>query len=449
MNLIKKFGPYVLFLAVAVGLSCLVQRPEMNWLRELFEKGTGSLFLVLPLLVVVAYGLKRLAPCVAVPSYVWAIIFGMALQPLLYAPIMQDLSNLRVIVELLAAFILFASAIAIPMKNFRKFFTPIVALSLAGTILTVILFTYVLAGLVGLFDLQVSVVALLVLAAILASVDPSAITGTLDRLTFRRPFLRDVAVSEGAVNDVAGTILTRFFLIGALSVAAGSVAMDGSLAPLFARSILESFALELVWGTLVGLLGAKILSVWGASIRTVHWSDLALFLTIPIFTFALGSIVAGSGFLAAFVAGLMFNVQVGTEVVRASFTRVIDDFMKPVVFILLGILVPLDLLVTTAGVGIAAALIFMFVIRPAVVFTTLLPWMSSGTSILSWREALFLSFIRETGAIPAVLILIAFAVGLVDVGFVFAVGMWVILLTLTIEPPLTPLIARYLGVAKR
>jgi cell volume regulation protein A len=100
------------------------------------------------------------------------------------------------------------------------------------------------------------------------------------------------------------------------------------------------------------------------------------------------------------------------------------------------------------GIGVVAALVFMFVIRPIVVFSSLLPWMVQKKSLLTWREALFLSFIRETGAIPAVLILTVVATGIESAEFVFAIGMWVILLTLTIEPPLTPLLARRLEVAK-
>ena len=59
-----------------------------------------------------------------------------------------------------------------------------------------------------------------------------------------------------------------------------------------------------------------------------------------------------------------------------------------------------------------------------------------------------MSFIRETGAIPAVLILVAVGSGVTGSEYIFAIGMWVILLTLIIEPPLTPWLARRLGVAK-
>ena len=371
----------------------------------------------------------------------------MALQ-LPLAALTGDSSALLVVVELLAAFVLFAGGIEVPVKNFKKYFAPIAALALIGTILTVFLFAYSLVGLTSFYGLEVPIMALIVLAAILASIDPTAIIPTLDQLHFRKPFLRDIAISESAVNDVVGTILTRFFLVAAIGTSVGVATLGEGFAPLAHRDALDAFALQVIWGVLVGLIGAWILKTWGESVRKTHWSDPALFFAVPIFCFALGSIVGGSGFLAAFVAGLLFESKEETKVVRHFFKQLVDNFMKPIIFLLLGALVPLGMLVETMSIGVAAALIFMFVIRPIVVFATLMPWMYTKKNLLTWREVLFLSFIRETGAVPAVLILSAVAMGLVASSFVFAIGMWVILLTLLIEPPLTPLIAKKLGIAK-
>ncbi len=55
---------------------------------------------------------------------------------------------------------------------------------------------------------------------------------------------------------------------------------------------------------------------------------------------------------------------------------------------------------------------------------------------------------RETGAIPAVLLVTAVAHMTTPVEGLVEVGMWVILLTLVIAPPLTPWVARKLGVAE-
>jgi NhaP-type Na+/H+ or K+/H+ antiporter len=61
---------------------------------------------------------------------------------------------------------------------------------------------------------------------------------------------------------------------------------------------------------------------------------------------------------------------------------------------------------------------------------------------------LFLSFIRETGIIAAILLIIATTYDVIQSEFVIAIGMWIILLTLIIEPPLTPWVAKKIGVAE-
>ncbi len=445
MRSLNKYVPYIVLVTIALILSLATH--QFAWLASMFHHGAEGFYLALALLFAVGYGLNYFSPKTSVPSFVWAIFFGMALQiPLL--KLTADKDALLVVVELLAAFVLFAGGVEVPVKNFKKYFAPIAALSVLGTVITVVLFAYTLAGLVGVFDLNVPVMALLVLAAILASIDPTAIIPTLGHLHFRKPFLRDIAIAESAVNDVVGTVITRFFLVAALSTASAVLVVSDGLRPLFTRSVLDSFALEVVWGVLVGLIGAWVLLTWGESVRKTHWSDPALFFAVPIFTFAMGSVVGGSGFLAAFVAGLLFESTGDTKAVRVFFERFVDNFIKPIIFLLLGALVPMGLLISTIPIGFAAAIIFMFVIRPFVVFSTLVPWMLAKRSLIDWREALFLSFIRETGAIPAILILAAVAAGLVGADFVFAIGMWVILLTLLIEPPLTPLVAKRLEVAK-
>jgi hypothetical protein len=71
-----------------------------------------------------------------------------------------------------------------------------------------------------------------------------------------------------------------------------------------------------------------------------------------------------------------------------------------------------------------------------------------GKDRLGWRELVFISFIRETGAIPAVLLVTIASIGIVGLDGLVPIGMWVILATLVIEPPLTPLVAKLLKVAE-
>ncbi len=444
MKTIKQFTPYLLLLGLAFSLSLGIK--TFPFISNIFYSLSIGFYLSLALLFAIGYGINYFAPKTSIPVFVWAILFGMALQ-LPLVSLTTNRETLMIVINLLAALILFASGIQVPTKNFKKYFAPIATLSVLGTLLSVFIFALALSILTTLFGLKVSTISLLILSAILASMDPSTIIPTLDKLHFRKPFLKDIAISESAVNDVVGIILTRFFLIsilGASTVATFSLS-DG-VTSFFSQKTFESISLEIVWGIMVGFLGAWILKTWGESIGKKHWSDPALFFSVPILCFSLGSIVGSSGFLASFIAGLIFDSEGKAKEVHMFFESLVDRFIKPIVFIILGAFTPMYILVATMPLGTMSAIIFMFAIRPLVVYLSLLPWMISKNTKLEWRELLFLSFIRETGAIPAVLLLYTVSVGIIGGSFVYSIAVWVILYTLIIEPPLTPLIGKYLEV---
>jgi cell volume regulation protein A len=138
------------------------------------------------------------------------------------------------------------------------------------------------------------------------------------------------------------------------------------------------------------------------------------------------------------------------EEIERFFYQVIDGIAKPIIFLLVGALVDVHALIAYAPLGIAVALIFMFVLRPAMVFMMLglYAFFPNNPRGLTVRELLFISFVRETGVIPAVLLVTAVARMSSPVDGLVEMGMWVILLTLVIAPPLTPYVARRLGVAE-
>jgi cell volume regulation protein A len=447
MKTIQHFTPTLLFLIFAGAVSIFVQNTPP--LISLFTSHMGGFYVALALLLVVGYGINFIAPKEsAVPVFVWAILFGMALQ-ILFIPLISHTQSLLIIIELIATFILFASGTYVPIKHFKKYFAPIATLSVLGTLLSVLLFALGLSFLTLSFGFEVSSIALLILASILASIDPSSILPTLEKLHFKKPFLKDIAISESAINDAVGVIVTRFFLVASLSTATtAGLSVGQHFLPIFSEKALSYFAVEIVWSLLVGMLGAWILSTWGESVGKKHWSDKALFIIVPIFCFALGSLFGGTGFLSAFIAGLLFESDHRTREFQVFLEGFVDRLLKPFVFILLGALTPLGMLVDTIGIGIASTILFMFIIRPCIVFLSLLPWMITKKSLLHWRECIFLSFIRETGAIPAVLLLFTAVLGIVEADFIYAIGLWIILYTLIIEPPLTEILAKKLEIAE-
>ncbi len=384
----------------------------------------------------------------AVPSFVVAIALGIAGHKL-FAPIVGDPGVLAALVTGSAAMILFSGGLEMPFRDFLRLFIKIALLAVPGVLITGFALSWAVGGASGAFGFPIGAGVAILLGAILASTDPAAIIPVLGAVRFKRRDAKDIVVAESALNDVVGTLVTSAFLklpIAALSVAAAYQALATPATYRF-------LAAQAGFGVLFGV-GSYLLLRFLTHLKRSHeggyGADQVYFLATPILAFVGAAAFGGSGFLAAFIAGLLFHIEEHLKEVEAFFNHVIDGVAKPIIFLLVGALVDIHGLIAYAPIGIAAALVFMFVIRPAVVFITvgvfgLLPKRWGG---LSLGELLFISFVRETGAIPAVLLVTVVSGMAGKVQGLVEIGMWVILLTLVIAPPLTPWVARRLGVAE-
>lgn len=441
----RTFVPYVtliIFLSILSFFAHNFLTQEEHFLHEV----DFQLFIFGSMLFI-GYYINRIAPKTIIPSFVWAIFAGMAMQPFL-GFFTEDVESLKVMMEVFGAIILFAGGLEIPFNNFQKWFMPIATLSLLGVIATSVGFAFVMywfMSMTGEFDPSL-IPSILILAAALASTDPTAIIPTLKDLKFKKPQLKQIAISESALTDVSGSIFTRFLLLALISAPAIQNGILPYFVPLLQKSTYDAFALQIISGILVGYIGYTLIKKFYYSQDKKEEADPALVLSVPIFTFVLGNILGGAGFLAAFTSGLLTDVIGGIKKVSHFYESILNHLIKPFIFIILGALVPVSTLIQLAPIGIAAGFIFMFVLRPLVVFISLSPWWYQG--VFELRDLLFLSLIRETGIIAAILLVIAATYNIIESDFVIAIGMWIILLTLIIEPPLTPFIAKKIGVAK-
>ncbi|PIQ73203.1 hypothetical protein COV58_03745 [Candidatus Roizmanbacteria bacterium CG11_big_fil_rev_8_21_14_0_20_36_8] len=445
MKTLKKFIPYLILIFSLAFLSIIVRSILHNNQRLLYDVDF-QLFIIGSILFI-GYYINRIAPKTIIPSFVWAIFAGMALQPVL-SFFMEDIEGLKVIMEVFGAIILFAGGLEIPFQNFKKWFLPIATLSLVGVILTSIGFSFIIYGLMnflGEFDAAL-IPSMLILSAALSSTDPTAIIPTLNMLKFKRPEIKQIAISESALTDVSGSVFTRFLILALITAPKINNGILNYFVPLLQKSTYDAFALQIISGILVGYLGFLMIKNFYYSQNHDEESDPALLISIPIFTFVLGNILSGAGFLAAFTSGLMSDTIGGMKKVSHFYESLLNHLIKPFIFIILGALVPISILVDLAPIGIISGLIFMFILRPIVVFVTLSPWWFKH--MFKLKDLLFLSLIRETGIIAAILIVIAATFDIIQSDFVIAIGMWIILMTLIIEPPLTPWLAKKIGVAE-
>ncbi len=405
-------------------------------------------FFIIACIFVLSFIVFYISSGTSLPPFVVAIFFGITAHPFL-SPLASRHEGLEIIVSFGATLILFGGGLETPFQNFRKLFWKITSLSFLGLLLTAFLFSYILIWLGKIIGIDSPVAVAIVLGAVLASTDPAAIIPVLKDLKFHKRSTKDIIISESAMTDVTGTLLTVVFL--SLLVAGVHFVSVGDGYTLLWSKITGAILLkQLFFGLLFGVLGYAALEVL-THFKTRHDAeyevDAAFFFFVPIFIASLAFAFGGSGYLAAFIAGLFFSLTERLHETEHFFNHTVDGFLKPTIFLLLGALVEPSNLITYAPIGILSAGVFMFIIRPIAVFLTLGPFSFFGKEKLNIRELLFISFVRETGAIPAVLLVTVVSLGFASMEALVPIGMWVILSTLIVQPPLTPLVAKWLGVA--
>lgn len=446
----KKYIPY-LQLAGMLGITLILNYFAHDILHLLDHGSEAALltaFFSFSILAVLSFVVFHSSQETVLPPFVVAIFFGLSAQSLL-EPIIHNKIVLGDIVAFGATLILFSGGLETPFVNFKKLFWKIASLSFPGLILTAFLFSFVVMGLAQVFSTPIALSVAALLGAVLASTDPAAIIPILKSLRFKNRDTKDIIVSESALTDVTGTLLTVAFL-GLLTAGATFGSIGEWYRALGTGSSMFILAKQIGFGVLFGGLGFGLLyglSKLKEKHKVEYEADAAFFLFVPIVIFTFAVAFGGSGYLAAFVAGLLYMLTKHLHDTERFFNHVIEGFLKPIIFLLLGALVDVQSLISYAGIGILCALIFMFVLRPLSVFISLVPFLKFGANKLSIREILFISFVRETGAIPAVLLVTIVSLGLPGMEALVPIGMWVILLTLIIEPPLTPWVASKLQVA--
>jgi cell volume regulation protein A len=196
----------------------------------------------------------------------------------------------------------------------------------------------------------------------------------------------------------------------------------------FSWLMLGDFVWEMGAGTVVGLVGGRILAY---AVERVQLSPglyplLALF--GGIFIFGLAAVMHASGFLAVYLAGLM----VGNRVSRGLYNiqRFHDGFAwlaQISLFLMLGLLVSPHKLMEYASSALLVGVLLMFVARPLAVWLCLLPFQ------FSWQEKTFISWVGLRGAVPIVLAMFPWLAGVPEWNFFFNIAFFIVLISLLVQ----------------
>jgi potassium/hydrogen antiporter len=324
------------------------------------------------------------------------------------------------------ALILFDGGLRTRFHTFRSVLAPSVMLATVGVLLTA-----ALTAPVAKFTLGLGWMESLLLGAVIASTDAAAVFLLIHSRGLRlRPRVAGTLEVESGTNDPFAVFMTIVLV---------EMLMLGDQPWL---TVLGSFAREAVGGTIIGLLGGRVV-VWALNRLGLPQGLHAPFVTTSaVVLFGLAASLHASGFLAAYLAGLV----IGNRPTRAHNSVVVfldaaTWLAQIVMFVLLGLLVWPGRLVSTLWPALAVAVTLMFIARPAAVFLCLAPFR------FPLRDKIYISWVGLRGAVAIFLASIPLLVGLPEAAVYFDVAFVVVLTSLLVQGWTIAASARRLGLA--
>jgi cell volume regulation protein A len=324
------------------------------------------------------------------------------------------------------ALILFDGGLRTRFTTFRSVLAP------AGVLATVgVLMTMAITAVAAKYALGVTWLEALLVGAVVASTDAGAVFFLIHSRGLRlRPRVGATLEVESGTNDPFAVFLT-LVLIQLLKV--GDQPWS---------AIALTLAQEAFVGAAVGILGGRAMA-WVLNRLDLPQGLHAPFVaTAALVVFGVAAAIHASGFLAAYLAGLV----VGNRRTRAHntvivFLDAVTWLAQIVMFVLLGLLVWPGRLPLSAGPALLIAATLMLIARPAAVMLCLAPFR------FSWREKLFISWVGLRGAVGIFLASIPLLVGMQDAQLYFDVAFVVVLVSLLVQGWTIAAAARRLHVA--
>ncbi|WP_420465065.1 potassium/proton antiporter [Panacagrimonas sp.] len=311
------------------------------------------------------------------------------------------------------AVVLFDGGMRTSHASFRLAVAPAATLATVGVMLTTLLVGGFSAWM---FDL--SLAEGMLIGAIVGSTDAAAVFSLLHTSAVKLNERVTAALEiESGTNDPMAVFLTIALLQYLLAPTDYS----------FADSLLL-LVQQMGLGALIGIAGGR-----GATfaLNRLELSDslyplMALFSGFLIFGFT--GLLGGSGFLAAYLAGM----ELGNRRVRgiAGIKRFHDGvaWMAQIgMFVILGLLAsPRDLL-QVAVPAMLIALVLMLAARPLAVLLCLLPFR------FPMREQVFISWVGLRGSVPILLATYPLLAGVENAGLFFNVAFFIVLVSLVVQ----------------
>jgi NhaP-type Na+/H+ or K+/H+ antiporter len=198
--------------------------------------------------------------------------------------------------------------------------------------------------------------------------------------------LRQTINVESGLND--GLVLP-FVLLGAILA---SATMEGAHTDGLAMSAMMQIVLGPLIGVAIGWVAAKAMDVAQDKELIAEAAGGVAFLAVAFVAFIGSEIIGGNGFIAAFVAGMVFGNTYRHEIhFIGEFMEGVGQLLTMFAFLIFGALLLPDGLEHMTWGAVVLALLFLTVVRMLPIFVSLM-----GTG-LALREKLFLGWFGPRG----------------------------------------------------
>lgn len=352
------------------------------------------LLILLTAAIVVVIVARRLHVPYTIALVVLGFAFGLGATALGGVPLAANVRALfspDLFFSVLLPPIIFEAALHVNFRRLRGRTALILSLAFLGVV-----FTTVFTGLLVAFLTPLSLVAAVLLAAILSPTDPIAVVDLFKRLRVPEE-LATIVESESLLNDAVGVILFVVLL---------SAVQGGSYSPLH---YVGQFAYLVGGGLAVGLGVAGLVYLLCRQLDDPS-VEAAVSVVAAYGSFLLADGIGASGLIACVIAGIAVGnwvapraMALGSRDALNVFWSVVVYIANSVIFLSMGLLFALGQLVDYAGL-IVVVTVVMTLGRAAFVYLHR-PLTRPGGSRLpdSWYAMIAISGIR--GAIPVVLAL--------------------------------------------
>lgn len=398
----------------------------MNWLGDPLE----IILLIVASLLLVGVFASKASYKLGVPALLLFLVIGMLAGSEGLGGIEFDDPGVAQAMGIVAlSYILFAGGLDTRWRSIRPVLGAGVALASIGVILTA-----VIVGLAAFWLFNFSLLRALLLGAIVSSTDAAAVFSVLrSKALHLRGRLKPLLELESGSNDPMAVLVT----IGLISLL-----MQPQTDLL---DLIVFFFLQVLVGAAVGI-GLGRLLVFILNRLHLEYDGLYSVLTLSavLLTYGAAETLAGNGFLAVYLAGLILGKY--DFVHKRSLTRFHDGIawlMQIAMFLTLGLLVFPSQLVPVAAMGLGLSLVLIFIARPVAVFLTLVPVK------MPMNEKTFVGWVGLKGAVPIVLATFPLLEGVPQANLIFNIVFFAVLTSVLIQGTSIPLVARLLRVEEK